>query len=355
MSNRYNYAKAPLGEKELKQLLKYFKIAVTDIQKILKRITDQDDSLTQAFLNIRLEEIGQVIKRLETESVGWADTTIPELATLGAAEVLVSLGVTKTVAEARKITQTSKLRQKLIQRRLNLCKSDILKGLSNSHNEIRRTVRTVAGKVLTEQYATGFVNNTKATNDLKKELRKAMDGIKQPYVIPPSGKRWRVEDYADMLARSHIANTHLEHTVARGKELGCKLGIISTNPNTKDACKYHEGRIVSLEPDSSSQYPYWKDLKEQIFHPRCRHRISAIYSVHDLDKDEYLNAEKQRIIGNRALEVKSTKGTMVQNADLLKQKIDTKLPKLSDDRKPESDPREGLRKMLIRNGIEPSF
>ncbi|MGM0846899.1 MAG: phage minor capsid protein [Bacillota bacterium] len=341
----------PLSDKEVKILTKAFKRAVREIQKILKTIDPTDPSLSKAFLEMRLAEIYKIMKDLGGEASAWVDEFIPQFANNGAAAVLVDLGIVKTLDEARTLTKLSTMREDLTKRRILIVKDDILRGIDASYQHIRKSIQKVSAKVMLEQYGTGMVNKKTVRDELVKELRKELDSIKEPYVSTGK-KRWRIDDYGDMLARTHQMNTHHEHTVARAEELECNLAVISTYRGTTDACLYHQGRIVSLVK-GHPKYPYWMDLKEQIFHPRCRHRLMVISDESDLELDEYETAKKQQVVGDRALNVLSKNGKMVTKMELLEKKMDGRVPAFKDDRTPKAPAKERLREMLIRNGIDP--
>lgn len=86
------------------------------------------------------------------------------------------------------------------------------------------------------------------------------------------GKNWRLDTYAQMLARTKQTEAYNTATGMRMLEFGFDLAQISTHGAT-DSCGKWEGRIISLS-GAHSDHPSLDEVEgsgDHIFGPNCRH------------------------------------------------------------------------------------
>src|SRR5690606_30672601 len=79
-------------------------------------------------------------------------------------------------------------------------------------------------------------------------------------------------------------------------------GIISSH-GAKDACRFHEGRIIKLTANAPGPYPTIEQLRatNQIWHPNCKHTFTTISDLDALPDDVRTRAEKQHERGEAAI------------------------------------------------------
>jgi hypothetical protein len=101
--------------------------------------------------------------------------------------------------------------------------------------------------------------------------------------VDRAGRRWRLEDYADMVARTTTREASTAATVNRVLELGDDLVAVSTHRHKADECSSWEGRTFSL----SGRDPRHERLTVRPpFHPRCVHVLGpATASLDDFEAE----------------------------------------------------------------------
>lgn len=104
------------------------------------------------------------------------------------------------------------------------------------------------------------------SNNIAGELRKGFISLRDK-----SGKEWRVEDYADMLARTkHTEATNQGMVNSLGNE-GFDLVQVTKHGTKCQLCGPHEGMIYSIS-GKSKDYPPLSSATG-LFHPNCEHRL----------------------------------------------------------------------------------
>jgi hypothetical protein len=80
-----------------------------------------------------------------------------------------------------------------------------------------------------------------------------------------------------MVARTKMNNAYIDAIREEALQDGTDLAIISTKPDTYDACKHYEGMIISLN-GLTSGYLTYEGIKQskECFHPNCGHFVRPI-------------------------------------------------------------------------------
>jgi ubiquitin-protein ligase len=123
------------------------------------------------------------------------------------------------------------------------------------------------------------VNGRKTMNaDAITRLRQRLGDSLNSGIIDASHRRWKPSVYVDMATRTKMMRLMLEATATEAISRDVLYGVISSH-GAKDRCGPWEGRIVKLTADAPGDYPLLDDLYgggNGIFHPNCKHTVSAI-------------------------------------------------------------------------------
>ena len=101
--------------------------------------------------------------------------------------------------------------------------------------------------------------------------------------VDAAGKRWNMETYAEMIARTTPRQAMIEGTKNRLLEHGHDLAEIigGIGENTCETCEAWDGRIVSLTGKTSG-YPTLDEARDAgVFHPQCTHNIAIAMSFEE--------------------------------------------------------------------------
>lgn len=293
----------PNYEYDAARLVRYYTKALKAIQKELLSV--DIFTLSKAAHAYALQEsIRQTLHGLNKDAYEWANANIPDAALNGVATALYSLGLAETLEEADKIAKFNKTNQRLVNAAVADTQKDIL-AISqyidkNLRNKIRNIAATVIREKLTQGYGMRTIRNemTKRIEKLQKELSDSADAV----IRDNANRVWKTEHYTEMLARTKLTNVYNEATTNEAVSRGANYAIISTNPRTRDACRYHEGRVILLDGNADGDFMTLDELKAtgQIFHPNCKHHILPFSRFDRLSDNALKQADKQEQVGRAA-------------------------------------------------------
>lgn len=290
----------PNYEYDVDELTRAYREAVSEIQDELTR-TDLTD-LSRAKAQSVLAQVTVVLNRLTKKSFDWVKRVIPSAAIGGVMRTLMALGLAKTPEEAREKAKLNRMNQNMVAAAVADTQSDLLAVTNNIDRRVRAAVRRAVGDVMRANMAKG-VNGTRTLSaDVLARVRKELGDAANNAIIDARGRRWKVETYVDMVARTKTMYAHTEATMNEALGRGVLYGIVSSH-GAKDACRFHEGRIIRLTDEGDANYPTYEQLRSsgQIWHPNCRHTVSPVRRPDDLPERVREKAEKQAEIGDKAI------------------------------------------------------
>ena len=147
---------------------------------------------------------------------------------------------------------------------------------------IGRRVNDVYRSIALEN-VTGQVVGYQTWQQTAKRIRADMAERGITGFVDAAGKRWNMESYAEMLARTVPRAAMIEGTKNRLLEHGHDLAEIigGIGQNTCEHCREWNGRIVSLTGKTSG-YPTLDEARDAgVFHPQCSHNIAIAMSFEE--------------------------------------------------------------------------
>jgi hypothetical protein len=290
----------PNYDYDVNKLVKAYENAVLKIAKELERIDLIDFSRAHSIAV--LSEVSKVLIELDETTIDWVEKVVPMAIIEGATTAILALEVVTSIEDAEKIVKFNKFNKELVKVMIADTQTDLLAISQNVDRRVRNAVRQVFAETVRNNYAAG-INGRKTINQqtidgLKKKLGDAVNiGI-----IDNAGRRWKPQDYVDMLTRTKLMYAYNEAHTNEAISRGAFYGVISSHGAT-DACRYHEGRIVKLSEEAEGDFPTIEQLRGsgQIFHHRCKHHVSSFRSIELLPQPVREKATRQAEIGNKAL------------------------------------------------------
>ncbi|MDD4483952.1 MAG: hypothetical protein PHD55_06265 [Methanoregula sp.] len=147
---------------------------------------------------------------------------------------------------------------------------------------IGRRVNDVYRSIALEN-VTGQVVGYQTWQQTAKRIRSDMAERGITGFVDAAGKRWNMETYAEMIARTTPRQAMIEGTKNRLLEHDHDLAEIigGIGKNTCDICRAWDGRVVSLTGKTSG-YPTLDEARDAgVFHPMCTHNIATAMSFED--------------------------------------------------------------------------
>ena len=98
-----------------------------------------------------------------------------------------------------------------------------------------------------------------------------------------AGRRWRMEVYASMVARTTTREASTRGTIDGIRQAGGDLTTVSTHSTSCDICRQFEGKTYSIS-GRDGRYPRLE--RAAPFHPNCRHVMTpAAVSFEDFERE----------------------------------------------------------------------
>jgi hypothetical protein len=290
----------PTYEYEVSQLVNYYKKAVDEILRELERIDLAN--FKRANAQAKLKSIAEILAELDASATAWVESTIPIVAKDGVVNTLVSLAIAETVEQATLMVEFNRINQNMVAAAVADTQSDLLAITQNIDRKTKAAIRQAVADSIRANMTKGINGRRTINADILAEMRKQLGKSVETGIVDSIGRRWKPEDYADMVTRTKMMATYNEATSNESIQRGAYYAVISRH-GASDACRYHEGRIMKLTPDAPGNYPTYSELKAsgQIWHPRCKHTYSPIRNLDRLPQSVRDLAEKQAEIGVKAL------------------------------------------------------
>lgn len=169
---------------------------------------------------------------------------------------------------------------------------DLLQATMNTQDNIKQLVRKVVSKEMAAVGNTGMIGKrSNMALRVEAELRKQFldNGIKNADVaiIDRAKRKWKLSTYSSMAIRTKMNNAYIDAIREEALQDGSDLAIISTKPDTTDACLNYEGMIISLNGITAGYLTYEKIKTTKLcFHPNCGHFVRPVGGIEWIPKKQ---------------------------------------------------------------------
>lgn len=260
----------PNYEYDVKRLVKAFEQALKDVQRELDALFLTDFERAQ-ILAVE-KSIRNILSDMTKYGDEWATVAMTTAATEGIASAIYALGLVSTFEEALKVVKFNTANKRLVDAAIADTQADILAVTQNIERQAKLAIRKATAEAMRYKLTRGI----NATQDISKEIRQRIVKATDVAIIDARGNRWKVGNYADMLARTKMMHAHREASINEALSEGAYYGRISRH-NAKDACRKWEGKVVKLIPDAPGDFVYIGDIpRNELWHPQCRHLCSPL-------------------------------------------------------------------------------
>lgn len=275
----------PVYDRRTKRLAVAYRRAIRKIQRELRALDVVD--LSQANARAALAEVSRILAELNEESAEWVETNIPLAARQGVVRTIVALEVAADVKEAESIVRFNRLNREMVASAVADTQADLLAITQNVERRVRVAVRQATAEAMQANMAAGINGRRTISREVAEGIRKRLGDAADGAIIDRAGRRWRVETYSEMVARTKMMQTHMDASTNEALDRGVLYGRISSHGAT-DACSEYEGAIVRLTAEGDPRYPTVDELRDtkKIFHPNCKHIVSPVRRPERLRKED---------------------------------------------------------------------
>lgn len=271
-------APQPNYDYDVKKVVKAYERALKDVQQELNDLFLTDFERAQLIATER--NVRSILSDMTKYSDEWASVAVAKSATKGVASTIYSLGLAPTYEEALKIARFNAVNKRLVAAAIADTQADLLAVTQNIERQAKLAIRKATAEAMRHTLTRG--NN--ATQDIAREIRQRIVQATDAAIIDARGNRWKVGNYADVVARTNMMNAHREASINEALSEESYYARISSH-GAKDACRFHEGRIIKLIDDAPGDYLTYNEVRTsgQIWHPRCKHIITPLRNPQRFD------------------------------------------------------------------------
>ncbi|WP_422445983.1 phage minor capsid protein [Thermoanaerobacterium sp. DL9XJH110] len=282
-------------EKQIQQLIELYRQGFEEILRII--IQKEAKGQWTTYWKAILKDVYDILSQLDDNTQQWIQQTIGQVYSQNAAQVVAylnSLGLNK-INEANVIHQ----------RAIDVVAQNMADNLRDAFQFIGRRINDEFRRIGLEETGRKFVSGT-TVRDMKQRLVQRLLDQGQTAFIDKLGRKWRLDSYAEMVARTTTREAATIATINECKEFGVDLVRISTHYPTCELCAPLQGKVFSLSGRDKRYPKYDGDRARVPVHPNCRHVLMPYirkldpnadetqrYSNTSLTKDPRSEAEKQ--------------------------------------------------------------
>lgn len=262
-----------LNQRELDRL-------VATYQRAQRRILAEFDDATdfgQARRAEQLARIDGILREVGTETGTWIDNNMPAAYQRGTGAALTQLDAIRvgvkdsdlmSIPDRAAVAALSSETQEAFAQSLSTVGRSANKALSDAAKEVIRQ-ELAEGSVL-------GATRREISGRIKAAIRK--EGVIA--LIDKSGKRWTLDNYARMLARTKMVEARNTGLANKMVSNGLDLVEVSDHASDHKECAYWEGKILSLTGKTDGYPTLARARSNGLFHPQCEHQINVIRKNH---------------------------------------------------------------------------
>ena len=257
-------------EMHIQQLIELYRQGFEEVLRIIIA-KDAKGQWTQYHKDLMLD-IQTVLRQLDQQADLWIAQTVGQSysqATANTAAFLMGIGV---AADTPAFAQVH-------QRAIDVLAQNMSANLRDATQFVGRQTqdmfRRVGIEATAQKYAAGAT-----VRDMKKEVIRRLVDQGQTALIDRAGRRWRLDSYASMVARTTTREAASVATLNTCREFGLDLVQISQHYPTCPLCAPIQGKVYSISGEDK-RYPRYTDEVRIPKHPNCLHSVQPY--VRELD------------------------------------------------------------------------
>lgn len=123
-----------------------------------------------------------------------------------------------------------------------------------SRNYQHSAVTKAYRQVLTESTIATVSGYMTHDNAVKSAMYRLVDRGLPTKLTDKAGRNWSIEGYTRMVVNTTVHRTYNEVRLQRMHDFGVNLALMSSHPNSREACAWIQGHVVNLVPPDSPNY-----------------------------------------------------------------------------------------------------
>ncbi len=271
-------------ELAIRQLIAMYRAGFQDIIEIL--IDKDARGLSTRHQRALLGNVHQILFAMDTEADLWIQDVVGKVYSSTTSDIittLVDMGYPKPTDSFSRVHQ----------RAVDVIGQNMSGNLKNATQYVGRRVDDVFRQVGLEQTGKKLVTGA-SWQEMKSNLVEDMLSKGQTGFVDKLGREWRLDSYAEMVARTTTREAASTATINQCIKSGCDLVQVSTHYPTCHLRVPIQGKVYSLS-GTDKRYPAYGEETRIPVHPNCRHVLTPY------NRELDLNAEKVEKHSNTSL------------------------------------------------------
>jgi len=272
-------------EKQIQALVEIYRQGFIEVLKVL--LQKEAKKQNTVFYKDQLKQIMQILNQIDKDAAKWIQEVIPQVYQDNYTQVLAYINKVGMQKDIR--PEFAQIHQRAIDVIAQNMYDNLRQATQFAGRRINDYYRQAALKASAKKYSSG-----QTIKDMKKELQQklltqGLTGFKDKL-----GREWRLDRYAEMVARTTTAEIASVATLNTCEEAGIDLVKITTHYPTCEKCAPLQGKVFSIS-GKDKRYPKLEDRYRPPVHPSCRH------SIHPYVREFDDNAEETERFSNISL------------------------------------------------------
>lgn len=213
-----------------------------------------------------LVDIEAITKELEKETRIWLDEEVPKQYDDGSFRAISDC---KTKELILKQTEFGQIHKEAVETLVDEAYLDFANGIEGVKRAGREFLSEMVKLKINERIVVGAIKG-EGVYKIKREVKKLVENRGFTALIDRGGKRWKIDNYAEMLVRTHMIKANNAGFVNRLLENGVELVEMSHHASACPICQPYEGKVFSL---TGNDKKYGKAPSLPI-HPNCKHSFA---------------------------------------------------------------------------------
>lgn len=164
-----------------------------------------------------------------------------------------------------------------------------------SRNYQHSAVTKAYRQVLTESTIATVSGYMTHDNAVKSAMYRLVDRGLPTRLTDKAGRNWSIEGYTRMVVNTTVQRTYNEVRLQRMHDFGVNLALMSSHPNSREACAWIQGHVVNLVPPDS---PNYNDKYDSIYNhgygtPAGTQGINCSHVLWPFDPEKNTNHQPQ--------------------------------------------------------------
>ena len=274
-------------EQHIQQLVTMYRAGLRQIVEILVNMDVKKLASGSArYRKQILRNVAGILQDMDKNADNWIISAVGRAYSASLADTIVilnKLGLSPVRSNFARVHQ----------RAVDVIAQNMSGNLRNATQFVGRRVNDIFRQVALEQTGAKLVTGA-SWQEMKAKVIQEMLNKGQTGFVDKIGRQWRLDSYAEMVARTTTREAASVATINQCLEYGQDLVQISTHYPTCHLCAPLQGKVFSISGNDKRYPKYGEEVRIPV-HPNCRHVLTP-YS-RELDP----NAEETQKYSNTSL------------------------------------------------------